>query len=63
MKTPAQKPKMYVVRKYIKAKTAVEAIKLDSTTPVHDCWIDNEWRDNHLAEAIGFSIDIQENEE
>ena len=52
MKKP--KPKMFIVRKYIKANDAASAIKLDKTTPVHDVWVDDNWKDKHLADAIGF---------
>lgn len=55
MKKPLkEKPKMYIVRKYIKAKDLKQALRLEPKTAVHDCWIDNEWKEHHLAEAIGF---------
>ena len=53
-KRPTFKPKMYVVRKYIKAYSALEAIKKDKDYPVDDVWIDEKWQDKHLADAIGF---------
>lgn len=28
----------YVIRKYIKASSAIDAIQKDRTTPVHDVW-------------------------
>lgn len=34
----------YIVRKYIHAKNAKEAIKKDKDCPVHDCWVDDEWK-------------------
>lgn len=52
--------KLFVVRKYIMAKSAKEAIKLDKNTPVDDVWIDDEWKKgntNQLADAIGFVVD------
>jgi len=33
----------YVVRKYIFAKNAAEAIRKERKTAVHDCWIDEDW--------------------
>lgn len=54
MKKRIEKPKMYIVRKYIKAKDLKQAIRLEPKTPVHDCWIDNDWKETHLADAIGF---------
>ena len=54
MKRPNEKLKMYVVRKYIMAANAAQAIRKDKTTPVHDAWVDTEWKTDHLASAIGF---------
>lgn len=49
-----EKPKLYVVRKYIKATSAAQAIRKDKATPVHDVWCDEGWKEKHLADAIGF---------
>ncbi len=49
-----EKPKMYVVRKYIKANNAAQAIRKDKTTPVHDVWVEDTWKGTHLPYAIGF---------
>lgn len=58
-----EKPKMYIVRKYIRATSAIQAIKRDKLTPVHDVWIDEKWQDKGLAEAIGFDNgESEENE-
>lgn len=49
--------KMFVVRKYIMATSAASAIRKDKKTPVHDCWISDEWSNGNqqqLADAIGF---------
>lgn len=54
---------MYVVRKYIKAVDVKQALRKEPTTPVHDLWIDNEWRDKGLAEAIGFDNGIDQDTE
>lgn len=35
--------KLFVVRKYIMAKSAKDAIKLDKTAPVDDVWVDTDW--------------------
>ena len=48
--------KMFVIRKYVKAKDALSAIKKDRKTQVHEVWIDDEWKKNQLASAIGFEI-------
>lgn len=50
--------KLFVVRKYIMAKDAKEAIKLDRKTKVDDVWVDNDWKrdnKNQLPSAIGFA--------
>ena len=54
---------MYRVTKYIKANNAMQAIRRDKDTPVHDCWIDNDWRPVHLASAIGFTVEPPEDYE
>lgn len=58
-----EKPKMYIVRKYIKAVNLKQAIRNEPKTEIHDCWIDNEWRDKELAGAIGFDNGIDQDEE
>jgi hypothetical protein len=57
-----EKPKMYIVKKYIKATSALQAIKKDRDTPVHDVWVDDEWSKKELPGAIGFDNGIQEEE-
>lgn len=63
MKRPQEKPKMYRVTKYIKATSAIQAIKFDKDTPVHDVWVDNDWKPDHLASAIGFDNGVDQEEE
>ena len=49
--------KRYVVRKYIMAKSAQEAIRKDRTHKPDDVWIDDEWKKenpNKLESCIGF---------
>ena len=57
-----EKEKMYVVKKYIKALSASSAIRLDKTTPVHDVWVDKDWKKNSLADAIGFTVEHEDEE-
>lgn len=47
---------LYIVRKYIWASNASEAIKKDKLTPVQDARIDDEWKknSNQPKDAIGF---------
>jgi len=50
----AMTKQLYVIRKYIMAKSAQEAIRKDKTTKVQDCWIDEDWRKNNLTIVTGF---------
>jgi hypothetical protein len=63
MKRFKEKPKMYIVRKYIKATDVKQALRKEPKTAVHDLWIDNEWRSNELASAIGFDDGVVIEEE
>lgn len=52
------KEKMFIVRKYITASSAAQAIRRDKTHPVDDVWIDEEWRKNNITQlppSVGFS--------
>ena len=63
MKKSIKKPKMYIVRKYIKATNVKQALRKEPATPVHDLWIDSEWKDKQLADAIGFDDGVDQEEE
>lgn len=59
MSRPPKELKLYVVRKYIKASSAKEALKLDPTSPVDDIYVDEAWRQASLnkeesSNEIGF---------
>jgi len=61
-----RKDKMFILRKYVKAENAAQAIRREKKIPVHDVWIDDEWRKNqkdNLADAIGFGIQKRENDD
>lgn len=47
--------KLFIVRKYIMAKDASEAIKLDKKHPVDDVWVEEDWKRNNLTNQIGYS--------
>ena len=50
--------KLYVVRKYIMATSAKQAILKDRTAPVEDVWVDTDWQKRQteiLTSAIGFT--------
>jgi hypothetical protein len=46
----------FVVRKYIFARSAQEAIRLDRSTPVSDVWVDEKWMElqGSLRDEVGF---------
>jgi len=47
--------KLFVIRKYLMAKSAEEAIKLEKNVGVGDCWIDEEWKSEQINNnKIGF---------
>ncbi len=47
--------KIFVVRKYIRARSAAEAIRLDRKSPVDDVWVEEGWKQNNLSAPIGFA--------
>lgn len=47
---------LYVIRKYIMADSAMDAIRLDKKKSVDDVWLDDESK-KQLPSAIGFTID------
>ena len=54
--------KLFVVRKYIMARDAKEAIRLDRKTHVDDVWVDEEWKKSNkdqLPSAIGFNVESE----
>ncbi len=48
-KNQATNQKRFIVRKYIVATSAADAIKKDKTTPVDDVWIDDKWIDENRS--------------
>jgi hypothetical protein len=55
--------KLFVIRKYVFAKSAREAIKKERKHEPDDVWVDDEWRKdpkNQLSSAIGFVAYDQE---
>ncbi len=57
--------KLFVIRKYIWAQSAQQAIKKDIRHPVDDVWVDDEWKKNSNApkDAIGFYVPDNEDDE
>lgn len=55
--------KRFIIRKYIMATSASEALKKEKKFKADDCWVDEKWieqatRDN--PPAIGFSLEGSE---
>lgn len=46
--------KLFIIKKYIMANNAKQAIKLDKTTEVDDVWIDPDWQKNNMCAPIGY---------
>jgi hypothetical protein len=52
--------KRFVVKKYIMASSAHEALKRERRIRPDDCWVDEDWKKENpdqLQSAIGFSIE------
>ncbi len=52
-----KKQKLFVIKKYIMAVSAVEALKKEWRYRPDDCWVDEQWRTENkvsLPSAIGF---------
>lgn len=57
--------KLFIVRTYVKARTAAEAIRKSRTQAPDDVYVDDDWRkgqNDRLASAIGFVVPTEEDE-
>jgi hypothetical protein len=53
------KQKLFIVKKYILATSASDAIRKEKNIKPDDVWVDDDWRKgnkDNLASAIGFEI-------
>lgn len=51
--------KLFVVKKYVMAKSAQEALRKEIKIKPDDIWVDDEWRkgnQDRLTDAIGFEV-------
>lgn len=48
--------KIYIIRKYIKAKSAKDALKKEPRVPVDDIWTDEETHKEFLKEQMKSKI-------
>jgi hypothetical protein len=48
--------KLFIIRKYVYAEDAQDAIKKEKKQGVSDCWVDEEWKKKQLDNnnKIGF---------
>jgi len=59
MATKANKDKLFVIRKFIKATSVKDALRKEPHTAVDEVYIDEGWKTNQangLSDAIGFTI-------
>ena len=45
-----QPKKLFVIRKYVLARSAKEAIRAERKAPVDDVWLDDDWKKANVAE-------------
>lgn len=52
--------KLFIIKKYVRAKSASEAIRKEKKIAVDDVWVDEDWRKSatdKLADQMGFTIE------
>jgi hypothetical protein len=52
-----KKQKLFIVRKYIMATSAKQALRKESKMPADEVWVDEDWKKNptnQLSSAVGF---------
>lgn len=58
-KGTVERVKQYIVRKYVMAKSASEAIRKEGKVGVDDVWLDDKWLENNPQPStveVGFKI-------
>ena len=58
MKKKPEQKKLFIVRKYVWAKDAKQAIQVEKKKKVDDVWVDDDWKrnSNQPKDAIGFYV-------
>lgn len=54
--------KRFIIKKYIMAKSAHDALKKERKIRPDDVWVDEDWKKenpNTLQSAIGFNIEVE----
>lgn len=62
-KTTSSGDKLFIVRKYIKARSAAEAIRKEKTHAVDDVWVDDAFKQGAaqgITHAVGFAYPRKE---
>lgn len=52
--------KLFIIKKYVIAESAADAIKKERRVRPDDVWVDEDWRkgnQNNLASAIGYNVE------
>lgn len=53
MKQPNKK---FIIKKYVMAKSAVEALKKERHIVADDCWVDEEWRKQNEEKVVSYGF-------
>jgi len=48
--------KLFIVRKFVKAKDALEALKKEKKQAPDEVYLDGDWKKDSLPSAIGFNF-------
>lgn len=40
--------KLFIIRKYVMANNAKQALSLEKNIKADDCWVDDEWKKNNM---------------
>lgn len=57
-----KKPRMYVLKKYVKALSALDAIRQDKTHQVDEATLDENWKDWAMADALDMPNPYEDND-
>jgi hypothetical protein len=55
--------KRFIVRKYVYALSAAQALKMESLIKADDCYVDEQWSQQHMRDlnpAIGFNLEVDD---
>jgi hypothetical protein len=58
--------RQYIIRKYIMASSAKDAIRIEKKSEVDDVWLDQDWekeRRKDMSPAIGFVHEVEDDDD